>query len=88
LEELGPITDPAERKRVGDEIQLHLLAQYPYVSIYWEQEAVAFWPEVRGFVHVPSPTTGFLHAIFMWIDPAHKDDTGFKGQTSGVPGGL
>ncbi len=87
-EELGAIVDPAERKRVGDEIQLYIMGQYIHVPIYWEQEAVAFYPDVRGFVHVPSPTTGFLHAIFMWMDPAHKDDTGFRGQTTGLPGGI
>lgn len=87
FEELGNLTEPAERKRLGDQIQIHLMAQYWNFPVLWEEEAVAFWPEVRGYSHFPGPTSSHLRWAHMWIDPARKDDTGFAGQTTGVPGG-
>ena len=87
FEELGKLTAYEDRKAKGQEIQLYLMSQYWNFPAFWEQEAVAFWPEVRGYVHFPGPTSSHLRWAHMWIDPARKDDTGFAGQTSGVPGG-
>lgn len=87
FEELGKITEPAERKKLGQEIQVYLMGQYWNFPVFWEEEAVSFWPEVRGYSHFPSSTTSHLRWAHMWIDPDHKDDTGFAGQTLGVPGG-
>jgi ABC-type transport system substrate-binding protein len=87
FEELGGLTEPSARKAKGQEVQLHLMSQYWNFPAFWEQEAVAFWPEVRGYSHNPGPTSSRQRWISMWIDPAHKDDTGFSGQTTGVPGG-
>jgi hypothetical protein len=64
------------------------MKQYWKFPLYWEQEAVAFWPEVRGYAHFPTSQGSFLKYYHMWIDPAHKDDEGFKGPTTGVPGGI
>jgi ABC-type transport system substrate-binding protein len=88
LAELDRTIDPTERKRISDEIQLHAMEQYMYFPLYWEQEAAAFWPEVRGYVHYPTPYGSWLKFQSMWIDPAHKDDGGFQGQTTGLPGGI
>jgi ABC-type transport system substrate-binding protein len=88
LDRLSSTVDPAERKAIADELQKYGMEQYWKFPLYWEQEGVAFWPEVRGYVHHPAPNTSFLHWEHMWIDPSHKDDSGFKGQTSGVPGGI
>ena len=87
FEELSQLTEPADRKKLGQEIQLYLMAQYWNFPSFWEQEAVSFWPEVRGYVHFPGPTSSHLRWAHVWIDPARKDDTGFSGQTTGVPGG-
>ena len=87
FEELGQLTAYEDRKAKGHEIQLYLMSQYWNFPAFWEQEAVAFWPEVRGYVHYPGPTSSHLRWAHMWIDPARKDDTGFSGQTTGVPGG-
>ena len=62
--------------------------KYVVFPIYWEQEAVAFWPEVRGYFHYPGPSGPHVTWEQLWYDPAHKDDTGFSGQTSGAPGGI
>ena len=64
------------------------MEQYWKFPLYWEQEAVAFWPEVRGYVHHPAPNSSFIKWEHIWIDPAHEDDRGFRGQTTGVPGGI
>ena len=87
FEELSQLTAYEDRKAKGQEIQLYLMSQYWNFPSFWEQEAVAFWPEVRGYVHYPGPTSSHLRWAHMWIDPAHKDDTGFADQTTGVPGG-
>ena len=81
-------TDPVERKRISDEIQLYAMEQYMFFPLYWEQEAVAFWPEVRGYSHYPTPYGSWLKYQSLWVDPAHKEDKGFRGQTTGLPGGL
>ena len=81
-------TDPAKRLVLAHEIELAAMKQYSSFPIYWEQEAAAFWPEVRGYVHFPSSIGSFLKFMHMWIDPAHINDTGYAGQTSGVPGGM
>jgi peptide/nickel transport system substrate-binding protein len=88
LDQVDGTTDPVERKAISDEIQLHAMQQYMYFPLYWEQEAAAFWPEVRGYAHFPTPYGSWLKFQSMWIDPAHKDDKGFSGQTTGLPGGL
>ncbi len=87
FEELGQMTAFEDRLKLGQEIQLHLMAQYWNFPSFWEQEAVAFWPEVRGYVHFPGPTSSHLRWAHMWIDPNHLNDSGFSGQTQGVPGG-
>ena len=87
FEELGQTVEVEERKRLGQELQLHLMSQYWHVPVFWEEEAVAFWPEVRGYSHFPTPTGGFRRYHHMWIDPAHQEDKGFSGQIMGVPGG-
>ncbi len=87
FQELSQLTEPADRKELGHKLQLHLMSQYWNWPVFWEEEAVAFWPEVRGYSHFPGPTSSHLRWAHMWIDPAHKDDTGYSGQTTGVPGG-
>jgi ABC-type transport system substrate-binding protein len=88
LDEVDGIVDFAERKAKADEIQLKAMRDYYRFPLYWEQEAVAFWPEVRGYSHYPTPYGAWMKYQSMWMDPSHKDDKGFKGQTTGVPGGL
>ncbi len=85
--ELSQLTEPADRKTKGDEIQLYLMSQYWNFPVFWEEEAVSFWPEVRGYSHFPTSTASHLRWAHMWVDPAHKDDTRFAGQITGVPGG-
>ena len=80
--------DPAKRLALAHEIELAAMKQYSSFPIYWEQEAAAFWPEVRGYVHFPSPSGSFLKFMHMWIDPAYVNDSGYAGQTTGVPGGT
>ena len=87
FEELGQLTAFEERRQLGQEIQVHLMNQYWNFPSFWEQEAVSFWPEVRGYVHFPGPTSSHLRWAHMWIDPNHYNDSGFSGQTQGVPGG-
>jgi ABC-type transport system substrate-binding protein len=84
----GSILDPAERKQVSDEAQLFAMEQYWKFPLYWEQEGVAFWPEIRGYFHHPGPSGPHIHWEQLWYDPAHKDDRGFRAQTTGVPGGI
>jgi peptide/nickel transport system substrate-binding protein len=88
LDQVDSTIDPIERKAISDEIQLYAMEQYWKFPLYWEQEAVAFWPEVRGYAHFPTSQGSFLKYQHMWIDPAHREDTGFRGQTTGVPGGV
>jgi peptide/nickel transport system substrate-binding protein len=88
LAQLAATVDPVERKALSDELQLLLMKSYWRLPVYWEQEAVAFWPEVRGYFHHPQPSGAHTRFEQVWIDPAHKDDKGFKGQTTGVPGGI
>ena len=80
--------DPAQRKAISDELQLLAMKNYWKFPIYWEQEAVAFWPEVRGYFHHPQPSGAHTRWENIWLDRSHEDDKGFKGQTSGVPGGI
>ena len=87
FEELGKMTAFEERKALGQEIQVELMGLYYNFPSFWEQEGVAFWPEVRGYVHYPGPTSSHLRWAHMWIDPNHYNDKGFSGQTQGVPGG-
>jgi ABC-type transport system substrate-binding protein len=88
LDRLASTTDQAERKAISDEFQVYAMEQYWKFPLYWEQEAVAFWPEVRGYVHHPAPNSSFISWAHIWMDPAHKDDKGFRGQITGVPGGI
>jgi peptide/nickel transport system substrate-binding protein len=87
FDELGRMTEFEERKKLGQEIQIELMNLYYNFPSFWEQEGVAFWPEVRGYVHYPGPTSSHLRWAHMWIDPNHYNDSGFSGQTQGVPGG-
>jgi hypothetical protein len=88
LDQVDSALDPVERKTLSDQAQLHALENYWKIPLYWEQEAVAFWPEVRGYVHQMSSSGHWRQFSHLWIDPAHKDDSGFRGQTTGVPGGI
>lgn len=88
LDRAASTVDQGQRKTISDELQLYALDQFWKFPLYWEQEAVAFWPEVRGYAHHPQPSGAFVRWEQLWLDPSHKDDTGFTGQTSGVPGGL
>jgi ABC-type transport system substrate-binding protein len=87
LDQVDGTTDQAERKAISDEIQLYVMGIYMFFPLYWEQEAVAFWPEARGYAHFPAPFGSWLKYQHMWIDPAHANDQGFSGQTTGLPGG-
>lgn len=80
--------DPAKRKELSDQIELAAMRAYGSFPVYWEQEAVSFWPEVNGYSHFPAPNGSFLKFMHLWIDPADMDNTGNSGQTSGVPGGA
>ena len=88
LAALAAASGLAAQKAASDELQLYLMSQYLRFPLYWEQEAAAFWPEVRGYVHQPQPSGPFMRWEQVWIDPSHFDDDGFEGQISGVPGGL
>ena len=76
------------RKEISDQIQLKAMSEYWKFPLYWEQEAVAFWPEVRGYFHHPQPSGSHTQYEQMWINPAHRDDRNNAGQTTGVPGGV
>ena len=80
--------DQDKRREIAQEIELAAMKQYSSFPVYWEQEAAAFWPEVRGYAHFPAPFGSYRKFMHMWIDPAHMDDTGNAGQTMGVPGGI
>ncbi|MFQ6026478.1 MAG: ABC transporter substrate-binding protein [Dehalococcoidia bacterium] len=88
LDEAAITVDPAKRRELSDQIQLLAMNQYWRFPLYWEQEAVSFWPEVRGYSHFPTPNGAFLDWAHLWIDPAHANDGGYSGQTSGIPGGI
>jgi ABC-type transport system substrate-binding protein len=88
LVKLAATIDPVERKAISDDLQIYLMENYWRLPVYWEQEAVAFWPEVRGYTHAPEPSGSHTRFEQVWIDPAHKDDRGNQGQTTGVPGGI
>ena len=88
LDEAQVELDHAKRLDLAHQIELAAMRQYSSVPVYWEQEAVSFWPEVRGYSHFPAPFGSYRKFMHMWIDPDHKDDTGNAGQTSGVPGGA
>jgi ABC-type transport system substrate-binding protein len=80
--------DTNARLALAHEIELAAMKEYGSFPVYWEQEAVSFWPEVNGYSHFPAPNGSFLKFMHLWIDPADKDNTGNAGQTSGVPGGI
>ena len=80
--------DPAKRLDLAHQIELAAMSQYSSFPVYWEQEAVSFWPEVNGYSHFPAPNGSFLKFMHLWIDPSDKDNTGNAGQISGVPGGA
>jgi peptide/nickel transport system substrate-binding protein len=80
--------DPAKRLDLAHQIELAAMNQYSSFPVYWEQEAVSFWPEVNGYSHFPAPNGSFLKFMHLWIDPADKDNTGNSGQMAGVPGGI
>ena len=78
----------AARVNIAHEIELAAMKQYSSFPVYWEQEAVSFWPEVNGYSHFPAPNGSFLKFMHLWIDPADKDNSDNAGQMSGVPGGA
>lgn len=80
--------NPERHLALAHEIELAALKQYSSFPVYWEQEAAAFWPEVRGYVHFPNNSGSFLKFVHLWIDPAHAGGTIYTGQVSGVPGGT
>ncbi len=88
LDEAQTELDPAKRLDLAHQIELAAMGQYSSFPVYWEQEAVSFWPEVNGYSHFPAPNGSFLKFMHLWIDPADKDNTGNSGQISGVPGGA
>ena len=81
-------TDYGKRLELAHQIELSLMNHYNLFPIYWQQEAAAFWPKVRGYVHSPAQFGSHTKFLHMWIDPAHVEDSGNAGQTSGVPGGF
>ena len=81
-------TDHEKRLQMAHMIELAAMRQYSSLPIYWEQEAAAFWPEVRGYVHFPSPSGSFLKFMHMWIDPKHAGDTGNAGRADDSLGRL
>lgn len=88
MDQVDSATDRVERKRISDEIQLYVMKQYMWFPLYWEQEAVAWWPEVKGYAHFPTPYGSWLKYQHMWLDPTQQDERGFSGQTTGYPGGI
>jgi peptide/nickel transport system substrate-binding protein len=88
LGQMDSALDPVERRKISDEAQLYAMQNYWKLPLYWEQEAQAFWPEARGYVYQMSASGHWREFSHMWIDPSHKDDREFKGQTTGAPGGI
>ena len=84
----GDTIEPTARKAVSDDLQLFAMENYMKFPMYWEQEAVSFWPEVRGYWHHPQPSGAHTQWVQMWFDPSNEGDSGYSGQTSGVPGGI
>ncbi len=80
--------DPARRLDLAHQIELAAMRQYSSFPVYWEQEAVSFWPEVNGYAHFPAPNGSFLKFMHLWIDENDRDMSGNSGQMSGVPGGA
>ena len=80
--------EPEQRLTLAHDIELALMKQYQQFPITWWQEGAAFWPEVRGYVHFPLRSGSFLKFMHLWIDPVHRNDTGYAGQATGVPGGT
>ena len=80
--------DPAKRLDLAHQIELAAMKQYSSFPVYWEQEAVSFWPEVNGYSHFPAPNGSFLKFMHLWIDEADRDNSNNAGQISGVPGGA
>ncbi len=88
LDEAQTELDPTKRRDLAHQIDLAAMKAYGSFPVYWEQEAVSFWPEVNGYSHFPAPNGSFLKFMHLWIDPADKDNTGNAGQITGVPGGA
>ena len=80
--------NPVKRLALTHQLELAGMRRYSPFPLFWEQQAAAFWPEVRGYIHFPNRVGSYLKFMHMWIDPAHGDDTGNAGQTHGVPGGI
>ena len=59
-----------------------------FIPTAFGQEAVAFWPEVRGYVHAGQPSGTHIKMEHLWIDPSRMDDKNNSGQMTGVPGGF
>ena len=87
LDQAQVALDVDRRQVLAHQIELAAMKQYSSFPVYWEQEAAAFWPEVRGYAHFPAPFGSYRKFMHMWIDPDRMNDTGNAGQTTGVPGG-
>lgn len=88
FDQIDGTTDFTARKKLSDEAQSYIMEQYWKIPLYWEQEAVAFWPEVGGYAHFPAPFGSFVKYQHLWINESKKDDKGYSGQMSGLPGGI
>ena len=88
LDEAQTELDPARRLDLAHQIELAAMKEYASFPVYWEQEAVSFWPEVNGYSHFPAPNGSFLKFMHLWIDPADEGNSDNSGQMSGVPGGA
>ena len=88
LDQAATATDLAARLDISNQIQLLGMDLYWKFPLYWEQEAVTFWPEVRSYAHHPHPSGSFRRYEQVWIDQSHAGDTGNSGQVTGPPGGI
>ena len=88
FDQIDGTTDFTDRKKLSDEAQSYIMEQYWKIPLYWEQEAVAFWPEVGGYAHFPAPFGSFVKYQHLWINESKRDDKGYSGQMSGLPGGI
>ena len=81
-------TDQAERLELAHRIELAAMRQYSSIPLYWEQEAAAFWPEIRGYAHFPTPSGSFLKFMHLWINPEGFLAMAKAGKDSPPPGSL
>ena len=53
LDQAQVALDVDKRQVLAHQIELAAMKQYSSFPVYWEQEAAAFWPEVRGYAPLP-----------------------------------